>query len=62
VFVTTEFAVLSVRDNEVGASLAEPLAKRTGVARALGNYPFRLRPRPAFGAGTLISPSVALQA
>jgi len=53
VFVAPELAVLAVRDDEVDASLCEPLAQRVGVVGAVGDHPFRFRARPAFEAGDL---------
>ncbi len=38
-----------VRNDEVNASLAKPLAERVGVVGAVGDHAFRLLSRPAFG-------------
>jgi hypothetical protein len=53
VFVTTELAVFAIGDDEIDASLLEPLAQRIGVVGAVGDYAFRLGSRTAFGAGDL---------
>jgi len=51
VFVLPLLAVLAVRNDEVDASLLEPLAQRVGVVSTVGDHAFRLLPRPAFGPG-----------
>ncbi len=53
VLVLSLLAVLAVRNDEVDASLLEPFAQRVGVVGAVGDYPFRLGSRSAFGAGDL---------
>ena len=50
VFVAPEFAVLAVRDDEVDATLGQPFSQRVGVVGTVGDHPFRLLSRPAFGA------------
>jgi hypothetical protein len=50
VLVAPELAVLAVGNDEVDASLGQPFAQRIGVVGAVGDHPFRLLPRPAFGA------------
>ncbi len=50
VLVLPFFAVLSIGDDEVDASFLEPFAQRIGVVGAVGDHPFRLRSRSAFGA------------
>lgn len=51
VFVTPALAVLAVRNDEVDASLLQPLAQRVGVVGAIRDYALRLLPRSAFRAG-----------
>jgi hypothetical protein len=51
VFVTSEFAVLAVWDDEIDAALLEPLAERSGVVGAIRDHPFGLLSRTAFGPG-----------
>jgi hypothetical protein len=53
VLVAPEPAVFAVRDDQVDASLGQPLAQRIGVVGAVRDYPFRLLSRPAFGARDL---------
>ena len=43
-------AVFSIGDDEVDASFLQPFAQRIGVVGAVGDHPFRLRSRSAFGA------------
>ncbi len=51
VFVLPFLAVLAVRNDEVDAALLEPFSQRIGVVGTVGDHPFRLRSRPAFGTG-----------
>ncbi len=51
VLVLPLLAVLAVRNDEVDTALGQPLAQRIGVVGTVGDYPFRLRSRSAFGAG-----------
>jgi len=53
VLVLSLLVVLAVRNDEVDASLLEPLAQRIGVVGALGDRAFRLYSRPTFGARNL---------
>ena len=50
VFVPTKLTVLAIRNDEFDPSLFEPLTQRVGVVGAVGDHPFRLRSRSAFGA------------
>ena len=50
VLVFALLVVFAIRNDEVDASLFEPLAQRVGVIGAVGDHPFRLLPRSAFGA------------
>ena len=49
VLVVSFLVVFPVRNDEVDASLAKPLAERVGVVGAVGDHAFRLLSRPAFG-------------
>ncbi len=49
VLVFSLLVVLAVRDDEVDASLLEPLSERVGVVGAVGDHALRLLSRPAFG-------------
>ena len=51
VFVPTKLTVLAIRNDEFDPSLFEPLTQRVGVVGAVGDHPFRLLSRSAFGAG-----------
>jgi hypothetical protein len=51
VFIASLLTVLAVRNDEVDAALLEPFAQRIGVVGTVGDYPFRLLTRTAFGAG-----------
>jgi hypothetical protein len=53
VFVLSFLAVLAVRNDEVDASFLQPFAQRVGVVGAVGDHPFRLLSRSAFGPGDL---------
>lgn len=50
VFVSPVLAVVAVWDDEVDASLLEPFTQRIRVVGAVGDHPFRLLSRSAFGA------------
>ncbi len=50
VLVLSLLVVLPVRNDEVDASLLESFAQRVGVVGAVGDHPFRLHSRTAFGA------------
>ncbi len=50
IFIFSLLVVFAIRNDEVDASLFEPLTQRVGVVGAVGDHPFRLLPRPAFGA------------
>ena len=50
VLIAPQLAVVAVRDDEVDASLFEPLAQWVGVVGPVGDYALRLLSRPAFGA------------
>ena len=50
VLVLSLLVVFAVRNDEVDASLFEPLTQRVGVVGAVGDHAFRLLPRMAFGA------------
>ena len=50
VLVLSLLVFITVRNDEVDASLLEPFAQRIGVVGAVGDHPFRLRSRTAFGA------------
>ena len=49
VFILPVLVVRPVRDDEVDAAPLEPLTQRIGVVGSVGDYPFRLGSRPAFG-------------
>jgi hypothetical protein len=49
IFVLSVLVVVAVRDDEVDASLGQPLPQRIGVVSAVGDHAFGLLPRPAFG-------------
>ena len=49
VFVPTKLTVLAIRNDEFDPSLFEPLTQRVGVVGAVGDHPFRLLSRSAFG-------------
>jgi hypothetical protein len=49
VFVLSLFVVFPVRDDEVDASLLQSFSQRIGVVGAVGDHPFGLLSRPAFG-------------
>ena len=51
VFMLSGLAVLAIRNDEVDASLPESISERIGVVGTVGDYAFRLLPRPAFGPG-----------
>ncbi len=51
VFVAPELTVLAVGDDEVDASLLQSFTQWIGVVGSVGDDPFRLLPRSAFGAG-----------
>ncbi len=51
VFVLSLPAVLAVGNDKVDASLFQPFSQRIGVVGAVCDDAFRLRSRPAFGAG-----------
>ena len=51
IFVTPSFVVLPVGRDQFDASLLESLAQRIRVVAAVGDYAFRLLPRPAFRPG-----------
>src|SRR5271170_1261150 len=51
VLVASEFAVLSVGDDQLDAAFLQPLAQRVGVVGAVGDHPFGLLPGTAFGPG-----------
>ncbi len=51
VFVAPVLAVLAIRNDEVDASSLESISQRIGVVGTVGDYAFRLLPRPAFGPG-----------
>jgi hypothetical protein len=51
VLVLSLLVVLTVRNDEVDASLLQPFSQRIGVVGAVGDHPFRFRSRTAFGAG-----------
>ena len=53
VFVLSFLAVLAVRNDEVDASFLQPFSQRVGVVGAVGDHPFRLLSRSAFGPGDL---------
>ena len=48
IFVTPCFVVLPIGHDEIDAALFEPLPQRIRIVTAVGDYPFRLLPRPAF--------------
>ncbi len=48
IFVTPCFVVLPIGHDEIDAALFEPLSQRIRIVTAVGDYPFRLLPRPAF--------------
>jgi hypothetical protein len=51
VFVTPVLVVLSIWSDPFDASLLQSLAPRVRVVGAIGDHPFRLLPRAAFGPG-----------
>ena len=51
VLVTPLFVVLSIGCDQLDASLLQSLAQWVRVVRTVGNHPFRLLPRAAFGPG-----------
>ena len=53
VFVLSFLAVLAVWNDEIDASLLEPLAQRIGVVGSIGDHALRLLSRTTFGAGDL---------
>ena len=51
VFVTPLLVVLPIWGDELDAALLQSLAQRVRIVSAIGDYPFRLLPRAAFGSG-----------
>jgi hypothetical protein len=49
VFVAPLLVVLSIRGNQLDASFLQSLAQRVRIVGAIGDHPFRLLPRAAFG-------------
>ena len=49
VFVAALLVVLSIRGDQFDASLLQSFAQRVGIVGAVGDHPFRLLPRAAFG-------------
>ena len=59
ILVTPLFVVLSIGCDQLDASLLQSLAQWVRVVGTVGNHPFRLLPRAAFGPGKRTSLSVA---
>ena len=51
VLVAPMLVVLSIRSDQFDAALLQPFAQRVRVVGTVGDYPFRLLPRAAFGSG-----------
>ena len=50
IFIAPVLVVAPVRHNQIDTTLLQSFAQRVGVVGAVGNHPFRLLPRTAFGA------------